>query len=300
VIDPVADIAAAASAAGVPCHVDACIGGWILPFLRQSGVDGPAFDFSIPGVTSISVDLHKYGYAPKGVSLLLHRDAELRRRHWFAASGWGGYPIVNPTLASSRPAGPMAAAWAVLRHLGLEGFRELAVTAHEAAARLAEAVAKVDGLRTVGAVDSTLVAIADDGGADDPDIRVVVDEVAARGWFLQVQPAHGSAPPTAHATITAAAAPKIDELVAVLDESAMAARAVGRAVPDPGLVAAAAQIDIDALTPEAIGGLLAIAGVDGDRLPERMAPLHALIEAIPKPLAERLLSEVLSRTLSPV
>ena len=115
VLDPVGEVAALAAAAGVPCHVDACIGGWILPFLDD--VPEP-FDLSVPGVTSLSVDLHKYGYAPKGVSVLLSATPELRQAHWFATSGWPGYPVVNPTLAGTRPAGAMAAAWAVHRLLG--------------------------------------------------------------------------------------------------------------------------------------------------------------------------------------
>ena len=102
VLDPVGEVAALAAAAGVPCHVDACIGGWILPFLDD--VPEP-FDLSVPGVTSLSVDLHKYGYAPKGVSVLLSATPELRQAHWFATAGWPGYPVVNPTLAGTRPAG---------------------------------------------------------------------------------------------------------------------------------------------------------------------------------------------------
>ena len=118
VLDPVGEIAALAASAGVACHVDACIGGWILPFLDD--VPEP-FDLAVPGVTSLSVDLHKYAYAPKGVSVLLTAEPELRQNHWFSTAGWPGYPVVNPTLAGTRPAGPMAAAWAVHRLLGTEG-----------------------------------------------------------------------------------------------------------------------------------------------------------------------------------
>jgi len=135
VVDPVGPVAAAAAQWGVPCHVDACIGGWILPFLDRPGAERTPFDLSVPGVTSIAVDLHKYGYVPKGVSVLLHADAALRREHWFTLAGWAGYPLVNPTLQSSRPVGPMASAWAVQQYLGLEGFRALARSAHDARAR---------------------------------------------------------------------------------------------------------------------------------------------------------------------
>ncbi|WP_024794086.1 pyridoxal phosphate-dependent decarboxylase family protein [Tomitella biformata] len=296
VLDPVREIAAAALNAGVPCHVDACIGGWVLPFLE--GV--APFDLSVPGVTSLSVDLHKYGYVPKGVSVLLHKNSELRLRHWFTIAGWAGYPLVNPTLASSRPVGPMASAWAVQKYLGADGFRALARSAHAAAAQLAAGIADIDGLRVVGGVDSTLVAFADDGGPDDPDVRVVVDELALRGWHLQIQPSVRHVPTTAHATITASAAGKMPELLAVLRDSVAAARLVGRAAADPDLIAAAAQIDVAELTEEQVGFLLEMAGVGGSAgLPERMAPVHALVEALPGPLAERLLAGVLSRQLTP-
>lgn len=338
VVDPVEPVAAAAAQWGVPCHVDACIGGWILPFLDRPGDDAPAFDLSVPGVTSIAVDLHKYGYVPKGVSVLLHADEPLRREHWFTLAGWAGYPLVNPTLQSSRPVGPMASAWAVQRYLGIDGFRELARSAHSAARRLAEGIDDVDGLHTVGAVDTTLVAFSDDGGPEDPDVRVVVDELAQRGWYLQVQPSlapssttakTGGVPMTAHASITGAAAGRIDELLGVLRESVAAAQAFGRVEADPDLVAKARRIVVEDLTDEQIEGLLQLAGVGGggsdgrgrgaggsaaDRapgaqaegaapadaaLPVRMAPVHALVDAIPAPLAERLLTAVLSRRLTP-
>lgn len=312
VIDPVREIAAAAQHAGVPCHVDACIGGWVLPFLNEERPRALDFDLSVPGVTSLSVDLHKYGYVPKGVSVLLHASAELRLKHWFTIAGWAGYPLVNPTLASSRPVGPMASAWAVQKYLGIDGFRALARSAHAAAAELAAGIAEIDGLRVVGGVDSTLVAFADDGGPDDPDVRVVVDEVARRGWHLQIQPAVRHVPTTAHATITASAAGKMPELLAVIRESVAAAREVGRVTPDAALIAAAGQIDVAELTEEQVGFLLDMAGVghggsgDGSAgdggaggLPERMAPVHALVEALPGPLAERLLAGVLSRQLTP-
>ncbi|QDQ98832.1 pyridoxal phosphate-dependent decarboxylase family protein [Tomitella fengzijianii] len=328
VVDPVEPIAAAAAQWEVPCHVDACIGGWILPFLD----DPPAFGLDVPGVTSIAVDLHKYGYVPKGVSVLLHRSAELRRLHWFTLAGWAGYPLVNPTLQSSRPVGPMASAWAVQKFLGIEdhdpgagsspgtggaampGFRSLARSAHDAARRLAAGIdgtagrPGIGGLRTVGDVDSTLVAFTDDGGPDDPDVRVVVDELAQRGWYLQVQPSMGTAlrarrvPMTAHASITGAAAGRIDELLTALRDSADAARAHGRVEPDAQLVEMARTIEPAELTEEQVEGLLRLAGVgDGGHagLPARMAPVHALVDAVPAPLAERLLAAVLSRQLTP-
>ncbi|RFU19067.1 pyridoxal phosphate-dependent decarboxylase family protein [Geodermatophilus marinus] len=294
VLDPVTEIAGAAAAAGVPCHVDACIGGWVLPFLDD--VPEP-FDLAVPGVTSLSVDLHKYGYAPKGVSMLLTNDPEFRQGHWFATAGWPGYPVVNPTLAGTRPAGPMAAAWAVHRALGTDGYRELARTARAATVALAEGAAAVPGLRVVGRPVGTLVALAQDG-PDGVDVLHLADEMTARGWLLQpqppfAQPGGADLPGTLHLTVTAATAPRVPALLADLAAAARAAAALPPPVPDPGLVAAAATLDPATLTVAEVDGLLELAGVGGGRLPARMAPVHALVAALPRPLAERLLAGVL-------
>ncbi len=111
VIDPIEELAAIAAENDVLCHLDACIGGWTVPFIREA--EGlPPIGLMIPGVTSVSVDLHKYAYTPKGVSVLLFRDIGLRRLTWFVSSDWPGYPVVNPTLLSSRGGGAPAIAWA--------------------------------------------------------------------------------------------------------------------------------------------------------------------------------------------
>ncbi|MEV4086763.1 aminotransferase class V-fold PLP-dependent enzyme, partial [Nonomuraea fuscirosea] len=125
VIDPIEEVAAVASAAGVPFHVDACVGGWLLPWLREAGATVPPFDLSVPGVTSISCDLHKFGYAPKGASVLLFADPAMRRRAYFASAAWPGYTIINATVQSSRSAGPLGGAWASLQALGRQGYAEL-------------------------------------------------------------------------------------------------------------------------------------------------------------------------------
>ena len=296
VLDPVAEVAALARAAGVPCHVDACIGGWLLPFL-----DPAPFDLSVPGVTSLSVDLHKYGYAPKGVSLLLTGDPEFRVGHWFATAGWPGYPVVNPTLAGTRPAGPMAAAWAVHRWLGTEGYRRLARAARTATEQLVAGLAAVPGVRVVGEPATTLVALA---GEDGLDVLHLADEMTARGWLLQPQPPFDQPdgtrlPATLHLTVTAATADRVPALLADLADAARAAVQLPPPVPDPGLVAAAEGLDPAALTVAEVDGLLAFAGLDGGPLPARMAPVHALVAALPRPVAERLLTGVLDRVYRP-
>jgi sphinganine-1-phosphate aldolase len=298
VVDPVEQIAGIAAKHDVLCHVDACI-GWVLPFIREDEGD-PPIDFSIPGVTSLSTDLHKYGYTPKGCSVVLHRDDDLRRHHYFATTAWSGYPVVNPTLLSTRPGGPPAVAWAILHRIGLDGYRDLALTARRTTLAIAAGVEQIPGLRTVVAPESTLVAFADGGAPGDPDVRVVADEMTARGWTLGAQPAHGG-PPTIHASVSAVLETKVETFLADMTASVEAARAIGRAVPDENLVAAGTSIDVDALTPEMMDGLLSLAGLNepGGGLPARMAPVNALLDAVPPALVERLLIEVILRVYQP-
>ncbi len=206
VIDPVAGIAAAALSRGVRCHVDACFGGWTLPYLRRLGVPVPPFDFSVPGVTSISVDLHKYAYCPKGASVLLHRDADLRAPQYFAYADWPGYTMVNPTVASTRSGGPIAVAYATLRHLGDGGYLRLASATLSGVRTLVAAVSTVDGLSLVAEPESTVVAFL----STDPalDLFVLADELATRGWHTQPQLAYANLPRTIHLSVTAAVAPE--------------------------------------------------------------------------------------------
>lgn len=194
VIDPVADVAGVAESHGVLCHVDACIGGWYLGHLRlaSDAPDIPDFDLSVPGVTSISVDLHKYGYAPKGASIVLFRDADLRREGYFVHTEWPGYPVITTTLQGTKSAGPLAGAWAVTEHLGTDGYVELSRRVHRTTQALIDGVSEVDGLYVLGAPESSLLAVA----SDDPqiDVFVVADEIRTAGWFLQPQLAYEASP----------------------------------------------------------------------------------------------------------
>ncbi|GAA3393180.1 pyridoxal phosphate-dependent decarboxylase family protein [Cryptosporangium minutisporangium] len=301
VIDPVVEIAAAAAERGVRCHVDACIGGWMLPFWRRLGVELPAFDLNVPGVTSLSVDLHKYAYAPKGTSVLLHRDAELRRSQYFAFADWPGYSMINATMQSTKSAAPLAAAWAVLRHLGEEGYLALAEQTLAATRALIAGVAAVGGLRVLGPPDASLVAFgATDAG---PDLFVLADELTVRGWYVQPQFAFGALPPNLHLTVTAASSPKLESFLDDLRDAVDAARAHGPVAVDPGIVEALQALDPSTLTPEEFGGLLAAAGLGGGdggfALPTRMAEINALLAAAPPRLRERLLVEFFGRLYTP-
>ncbi|MFF4591837.1 pyridoxal phosphate-dependent decarboxylase family protein [Amycolatopsis sp. NPDC001319] len=298
VVDPIPEIAAAAASRGVRMHVDACIGGWVLPYFARLGADVPPFDFRVPGVTSISVDLHKYAYCAKGVSVLLHANAELRRTHYFASAAWPGYTMLNPTLQSTRSGGPLAAAWAVVNHLGEDGYLRLAEVTRSAVARIRAGVSAVAGLRILGDPDSTLIAFtaADDGF----DLFTVADEMKVRGWYVQPQFAHGHSPLNLHLTITAANHGSEAAFLADLTTSVAAARETGPTPVDPVVAAFVAALDPQTLTADQFAGLLTAAGLVGDAgLPERMAPINALLATAAEPLRERLLLEFLGALYTP-
>lgn len=303
VLDPIAAVAAGASERGVPVHVDACFGGLALPF--WPGL--PEWDFRVPGVTSLSADLHKFGYAPKGASVLLHRGRDRHRAQYFATTRWPGYPVVNPTLLGSKPAGPLAAAWAIVNVLGTDGFAELADSCRTSTARLVDHIRSIEGLRVVGEPVGPMLAVAADGAV--PPARRVdphhwADEVRAEGFLLQLQPASAQPdgpplPRTTHLTVTPVTERVLPELLPALVAAADRARGVPAADATASLAALGGLPH--PLDSDTAAALLAGFGVGGGgALPDRLAPLLALIEALPAELAERLLTELLARIVEPV
>jgi sphinganine-1-phosphate aldolase len=219
VVDPIGEIAALAAAHGCSCHVDACMGGMTLPFLERLGEPVAAWDFRAPGVTSISVDLHKYGYTAKGASVILHRTRALRRHQTFTTDNWLGGRYGSSGVLGTKSGGAIAAAWAVLQHLGLDGYVDLVRTARATTQRLAAALQQRPGIVLRAAPDTTLLAF----GCTDADPFAVADALWQRGWYLDRQ----SPPPTLHCTVNAVHAPVLDEFLAAFDDALAAVRAAG-------------------------------------------------------------------------
>lgn len=222
-VDPIPEIAALAAARGVPVHVDACFGGFIQPWLERLGVDMPAWDFRVPGVMSMSADLHKYGYAAKGASVVLYRDVSMLRHQFFVSTDWAGGLYASPGLAGTRPGGPIAAAWAALMGMGEDGYIDRARGALDASERLRAGLHQIPELRILGLPNSTITTwTAQD---DAIDVYAVADLLAARGWSVDRQ----QRPPSVHNTATAANLPVIDEYLADLRA------AIDQAKADPSL-----------------------------------------------------------------
>jgi len=179
VIDPIEDLAAVAAERGIGFHTDACLGGFVLPWARRLGYDVPPFDFSVPGVTSMSADTHKFGYAAKGTSVVLYRGAELRWHQYFTATEWPGGLYFSPTLAGSRPGGLSAACWAAMVATGEDGYLEATGRVLETGAAIRDGIAAIPQLRVLGD-PLWVVAFA----SDTVDVYRVLERMTRRGWSL--------------------------------------------------------------------------------------------------------------------
>jgi glutamate/tyrosine decarboxylase-like PLP-dependent enzyme len=215
VIDPIEEVGALAERHGLPLHVDACVGGFVLPWLERLGRKVPPWDFRVPAVTSISADLHKYGYAGKGASVLLWRSMADMRHQFFVAPNYPAGIYASPTVIGTRPGGPIAAAWVALQALGEDGYLRLTREAVGAADRIRAGVAAIPGLRLIGDGDGTIVAWGAAPGGPDP--YRIADGLEARGWAVD----RTQHPTGVHLTVTAVHAPIADEYVA--DVAAVAA-----------------------------------------------------------------------------
>lgn len=208
VVDPIEELGALAKRKRLPLHVDACVGGFLLPWLEQLGRPIPIWDFRVPGVTSISADLHKFAYTGKGASTLTWRSIDDMRHQIFVATDFPGGIYASPTILGTRPGGPIAAAWATLQAVGADGYRELAGKAADAADRLRAGILAIPGLTLLGRSHSTIVSFAAVGA----DIYAVADRLEARGWTVDRQ----QRPASIHLTVMAAHAAIVDEYLADL------------------------------------------------------------------------------------
>lgn len=276
VVDPISEIAALAQEHGILCHVDACVGGFMLPFARKLGYPIPAFDFSLPGVTSISADLHKYGYAAKGASVILYRDAGLRRHQMTAYTDWPGGIYASPTMLGTRPGGAIAAAWAVMNYLGEEGYLSLAATTMETAAQLRAGIDAIPGLRILSNPDMSVMAI----GSDTLNVYEVADEMTLRGWHLDRQ----QFPSTLHLTVHYGHAATSAAFLADLAASAAQVRRFSLKRAAFSLLQRFLNSLLRLLPERWVSRLTARAGSllgGGGGLPTRSAPMYGMMGSLP-------------------
>ncbi len=285
VVDPIPALARVAQEHGILLHVDACMGGFLLPYFRRLGEEIPDFDFSVPGVTSISMDLHKYAFAAKGASVVLYRNKELRKYQIYACAQWTGYTIINPTVQSTKSGGPLAGAWAVLHFIGDEGYLELARQMLDATRRVVEGIGRIEGLRVLGRPQMNLVAFT----SDSVSVFHVIDEMKERGWYVQPQLAFQGSKENIHLSVNPASVRWVDDLLSDLRACVEKARSMPSGGAAEAMQTALAGVDPSQIGDEAFAQMLAMAGIQGTELPERMAEINEILNALPAELKERLL-----------
>lgn len=278
VIDPISEIAAIAKRKNLLCHVDSCIGGYVLPFATQLGYNIPAFDFRVPGVTSISVDLHKYAYAAKPASVILYKNPELRRFQFFAYTEWTGGIYASPTMTGSRSGGAIAGAWAVLNFLGYEGYLNIVRQVMETRDELLEKIKQVREIKVIGEPESSMISI----GSDVVDIFEVGDNLNELGWHFDRQ----QDPVSLHLTINLAQYGKVDEFIEDLKE------AVAKCAPTNnsqqlkekimyGVLDAAVKVVPAPIITKATQVASKAMGVGSGELPKKSAAMYGMMAKLP-------------------
>lgn len=221
-IDPIAEIGSMAEEQNLWFHVDACVGGILAPFVRKAGYPVPEFDFSIPGVTSISADLHKSGFTAKGASTVLFRSKELQSFTSYTFDEWPSGNYSSLTFTGTNPGGAISAAWAVMNFLGEEGYLELAKKSMESRQQFQQELEKIDGLFVWGEPDLWAIAY----GSDKYDIMAIAFKMWEKGWMV----APNSQPEGIHFMITPSHKPVIDEYLEALKDSVNAVAAANEPV----------------------------------------------------------------------
>jgi glutamate/tyrosine decarboxylase-like PLP-dependent enzyme len=284
VIDPIGEIGEIAQRHSLLFHVDACVGGLHLSFMRKLGYDIPDFDFTVPGVTSISTDLHKYGYAAKGCSVIMYRSKDIRKYQIFACTETTGYTLINPTVLSSKTGGPMAAAWAILNFLGEEGYKRIVRTVQEATERLIAGVNAIPGLRVLGRPSMCMFSFA----SEEINVYQLADEMNRRGWYLQGQFSTPLTPRNLHISVSYGTVSNVDALLKDLRECVDIIKT--KTPIDSEAIKAVVGAALQSPDPEAaFGQLAASAGLTGTELPTELAFINEVLDALPDELCNAFL-----------
>lgn len=219
--DPIPELGQLAEEAGAWLHVDACIGGWVLPYWRKLGVDTVPFDFKeVPGVSSISVDLHKYAFCPKPASTVLYRSAELRKYQFFTFSEWPGYTMINPTFLSSKTGGPVAASWATLHAIGEKGYLKIMEDILSGTRQLVEGIKKIPELQLAAEPDANLISFT----STEVNLFSLCDIMKKKGWYIQAQLSFRDSPANVHISVNPQAATTAPAMLRDLRDSIPEAR----------------------------------------------------------------------------
>lgn len=294
VIDPIEEIGKLALEKNLLYHVDACVGGIHLSYMRKMGLDVPGFDFTVPGVTSLSVDLHKYGYAAKGASVILYRNKDLRKYQMFACSRWTGYTVVNPAVTSSKTGGPMAAAWAVMNYLGDKGYMEIVREVMDATRFLIDGINQIDGLQVLGKPDMCMFAIA--STSEKINVYRLADELKKKNWYVQPQFRRANSPSNIHISMSRSTVHQARAFLKDFKETVEELRKQEVSSEARELLAGIEKLSgsFDEATFFKLAGM---AGLTGTDLPDRMDTINQIMEVLPYDMSEWLLVEFLNNLM---
>lgn len=285
VYDDIEEIGKLAAEHQLLFHVDACIGGFIGSLNRLNGWQQPDFDFSVPGITSISMDLHKYGYTPKGASVLLYKTEEIRRHQYYVCNEWTGYTVVNPTMLSSKSGGPIAAAWAVMNYLGLDRYKSMARETMHAVETLKNGIENIKGLTLIGSQLTSLICFT----SSRINIYDLADELKTRKWVVNLQFSHSRVPANIHMSVTYQHIHKVSEFLYDLEESV---KQVSKRVL-PKLMDMATLKTANAMAGNMSADMMAqfapMLGIKDGQLPDKMAVINQLLNDLPKEMSKELL-----------
>ncbi len=287
VIDPIEHLGKLAQEHELWLHVDACMGGFLLPYFKRLGSPVPPFDFSVPGVSSISMDFHKYAFAAKGASVVLYRNKQLRKYQIYTCASWSGYSVINNTIQSTKTGGPLAAAWAIVNFLGDEGYLELARNALQTTKIMADAIDKMDDLRLMAYPEMNLLSFT----SDTVDVFHIIDEMKQLGWFIQPQLSFHSSKENIHLSINPSNRKWVDDFLADLQKAVQRAKSAERSEL-PQLISSmfAGEENIE-FNESVFEQMLSMAGIKGVELPERLAEINQVLNALPAKVREKMLTE---------
>lgn len=285
VVDPIPEIAALAQEHGLLCHVDACVGGIHLAFMRKLGMHVPEYDWSVPGVTSISTDLHKFGYCPKQASVVMYRDRGLRRFQIYTSTSTTCYTLINTTIMSTKSGGPAAGAWAVLNFLGESGYQKIVSDVQSATEKMIAGVDSIPELSVMGNPDMSLFAFT----SNTINLFQLADVMVAKGWIIQPQFGKPGAQTNLHISVNFGNVPQADAFVDALRDSVEEVKRL------PPIDATAIQVELSKLVenndPNLFEKAAAMVGIADGALPQGMALVNTLLSAMPDELQSQFLVE---------
>jgi sphinganine-1-phosphate aldolase len=294
VADPIVDIAGLALEKDLLCHVDGCVGGIHLSYMRKLEFDVPEFDFTVPGVTSISADLHKYGYTAKGASVILYKDKELRKHQIFACSRWTGYTVINAAVTSSKTAGPMAAAWAVMNYLGDDGYMDIVREVTEATRLVIDGINRMDGVQVLGEPNMCMFAFA--STTDKINVYHLADVLKKKGWFLNPQFKRANSPANLHISMSRSTVHQAEAFLKDFEETIEELKQEEISEEARDLLAKIDKLSIK-FDDETFFKLASMAGITGTELPDKMETINQIMEVLPYDVSEWILIEFLNNLM---